>query len=59
MGRWQLIQAILLFAGTPLYLLFLLAAATAAATDDVSPFPMAPAFASGPIASAAFLLVKP
>jgi membrane glycosyltransferase len=45
MGRWQLIQAILLFAGTPLYLLFLLAAATAAATDDVSPFPMAPAFA--------------
>ncbi|HTI83973.1 MAG TPA: glucans biosynthesis glucosyltransferase MdoH [Acetobacteraceae bacterium] len=39
MGRWQLIQAILLFAGTPLYLLFLLAAATAAATDPVSPFP--------------------
>jgi membrane glycosyltransferase len=45
MGRWQLIQAILLFAGTPLYLLFLLAAATAAATDDVSPFAMAPALA--------------
>jgi len=45
MGRWQLIQAILLFAGTPLYLLFLLAAATAAATDDVSPFPIAPALA--------------
>jgi membrane glycosyltransferase len=39
MGRWQLIQAILLFAGTPLYLLFLLAGATAAATDTVSPFP--------------------
>lgn len=39
MGRWQLIQAILLFAGTPLYLLFLLAAATAAATDPISPFP--------------------
>jgi membrane glycosyltransferase len=39
MGRWQLIQAILMFAGTPLYLLFLLAAATAAATDTTSPFP--------------------
>jgi membrane glycosyltransferase len=45
MGRWQLVQAILLFAGTPLYLLFLLAAATAAVTDDGSPFPMAPALA--------------
>ncbi len=33
MGRWQLMQAILLFAGAPLYLLFLLAAAVAAATD--------------------------
>jgi len=43
MGRWQLLQAILLFAGTPLYLLFLLAAAAAAATDGVSPFPAAPA----------------
>jgi membrane glycosyltransferase len=39
MGRWQLIQAILLFAGTPLYLLFLLAATAAAATDPASPFP--------------------
>jgi membrane glycosyltransferase len=39
MGRWQLVQAILLFAGTPLYLLFLLAAAAAAATDGASPFP--------------------
>ena len=39
MGRWQLVQAILLFAGTPLYLVFLLAAATAAATDPVSSFP--------------------
>ena len=39
MGRWQLVQAILLFAGTPLYLLFLLAAAAAAATDATSPFP--------------------
>jgi membrane glycosyltransferase len=43
MGRWQLLQAILLFAGTPLYLPFLLAAAAAAATDDLSPFPAAPA----------------
>ncbi len=39
MGRWQLMQAILLFAGAPLYLLFLLAAAVAAATDHTSPFP--------------------
>jgi membrane glycosyltransferase len=39
MGRWHLMQAILLFAGAPLYLLFLIAAATAAATDAVSPFP--------------------
>lgn len=39
LGRWQLIQAILLFAGTPLYLLFLIGAAAAAATDSVSPFP--------------------
>ena len=45
MGRWQLVQAILLFAGTPLYLLFLLAAATAAATDRTSAFPTAPALA--------------
>jgi membrane glycosyltransferase len=45
MGRWQLVQAILLFAGTPLYLPFLLAAAAAAATDEVSPYPAAPALA--------------
>ena len=45
MGRWQLVQAILLFAGAPLYLLFLLAAAAAAATDATSPFPAAPALA--------------
>src|SRR5579872_2711887 len=45
MGRWQLIQAILLFAGTPLYLLFLLGAATAAATDGISAFPTVPAVA--------------
>jgi membrane glycosyltransferase len=42
-GRWQLAQAILLFAGMPFYLLFLLAAATAAATDGASPFPAASA----------------
>jgi membrane glycosyltransferase len=45
MGRWQLLQAILLFAGSPFYLLFLLAAAIAAATDHVSPFPASPALA--------------
>ena len=33
MGRWQLVQAILLFGCTPFYLTFLLAAAWAAATD--------------------------
>src|SRR6201999_3762988 len=43
MGRWQLLQPILMFAGTPLYLLFLLAAAAAAATDHTSPFPAGPA----------------
>ena len=43
MGRWQLLQAILLFSGAPLYLLFLLAAATAAATDSTSPYPAMPA----------------
>jgi membrane glycosyltransferase len=40
MGRWQLVQAILLFAGAPFYLLFLLAAAAAAATDKTSAFPL-------------------
>ncbi|MSP03197.1 MAG: glucans biosynthesis glucosyltransferase MdoH [Acetobacteraceae bacterium] len=39
MGRWQLIQAILLFGCTPFYVVFLLAAAWAAATDTTSPFP--------------------
>jgi membrane glycosyltransferase len=39
MGRWQLCQAILMFLGAPLYVAFLLAAATAAATDTTSPFP--------------------
>jgi membrane glycosyltransferase len=39
MGRWQLIQAILLFGCTPFYLVILIAAAVAAVTDPVSPFP--------------------
>jgi membrane glycosyltransferase len=43
MGRWQLLQAILLFAGAPFSVLFLLGAAGAAATDRVSIFPMTPA----------------
>ena len=38
LGRWQLIQAILLFGCTPFYLTFLLGAA-AAAFDTDSPFP--------------------
>ena len=38
-GALAVVQAILLFAGAPLYLLFLLAAAAAAATDGTSPFP--------------------
>ncbi len=42
MGRWQLIQAILLFGCTPFYLILLFAAAWAAATDNVSPFPAGP-----------------
>jgi membrane glycosyltransferase len=45
MGRWQLLQAILLFAGAPFYVLFLIGAATAAATDRASPFAAAPALA--------------
>ena len=39
MGRWQLIQAILLFGCTPFYLALLIAASVAAATDPISPFP--------------------
>jgi membrane glycosyltransferase len=45
MGRWQLVQAILLFAGAPFCLLFLLGAATAAATDRTSAFPAGAALA--------------
>ena len=40
MGLWQLSQAILMFAVTPCYLVLLLAAAWAAVTDPVSPFPL-------------------
>jgi membrane glycosyltransferase len=47
MGRWQLLQAILLFAGAPFYLAFLLGAAWAAATDSASAFPAGPALALG------------
>jgi membrane glycosyltransferase len=43
MGRWQLLQAMLMFASTPFYLLFLFAAALAAVTDRQSPFPADPA----------------
>ena len=46
MGRWQLVQAMLLFGTTPFYLAFLLAAAWAAATDMVSPFPFRPAMSA-------------
>jgi membrane glycosyltransferase len=45
MGRWQFVQAILLFAGAPFYLLFLVAAAIAAATDRASAFPAGAALA--------------
>jgi membrane glycosyltransferase len=45
LGRWQFVQAILLFAGTPFCVLFLVAAAIAAATDPTSAFPAAPALA--------------
>ena len=45
MGRWQLVQAILLFAGAPFCVLFLLGAAAAAATDRTSAFPAGAALA--------------
>jgi membrane glycosyltransferase len=45
MGRWQFAQAMLLFAGAPFYVVFLLGAATAAATDRVSAFPVCAALA--------------
>ena len=43
MGRWQFIQAILLFGCAPFYLVLMLAAACAAVTDRASPFPIVPA----------------
>jgi membrane glycosyltransferase len=43
MGRWQLVQAILLFTGAPFALLFLAGAVWAAMTDRASPFPAGPA----------------
>lgn len=58
MGRWQLIQAILLFGCTPLYLAFLLAAAWAAATDATSPFPFGPALAATSIWAGALYAPK-
>jgi membrane glycosyltransferase len=45
MGRWQFVQAILLFTGAPFYVLFLCGAAAAAATDHASAFPATAAFA--------------
>jgi membrane glycosyltransferase len=45
MGRWQLIQAMLLFGSTPFYIVFLAGAALAAATDRVSGFPAGAALA--------------
>ena len=45
MGRWQLMQAILLFTGAPFALVFLAGAVWAAATDRASPFPAGPALA--------------
>jgi membrane glycosyltransferase len=44
MGRWQMAQAILLFAGAPLYLIFAIAAAVAATTDFPPAFPVDRAF---------------
>jgi membrane glycosyltransferase len=46
MGRWQLIQAILLFGCSPFYFAILLAGALAAVTDATSPFPFHPALAA-------------
>jgi membrane glycosyltransferase len=45
MGRWQLVQAMLLFGSTPFYLVLLMGAALAASSDSVSPFPAEPALA--------------
>ena len=58
MGRWQLVQAILLFACTPFYLPFLLATAWAAATDPVSGFPSGPALTTTAIWAGALYAPK-
>ena len=58
MGRWQLVQAILLFGSAPFYLVFLLAAAWAAATDAHSPFPWRPALAATAIWAGALYAPK-
>jgi membrane glycosyltransferase len=58
MGRWQLVQAIMLFASPPFYLAFLLAAAWAAASDTTSAFPLRPALAATVIWSGALYAPK-
>jgi membrane glycosyltransferase len=58
MGRWQLMQAIFLFATPPFYLVFLLAAAWAAATDTVSAFPFEPALVTTAIWAGALYAPK-
>jgi membrane glycosyltransferase len=58
MGRWQLVQAILLFGCAPFYLTFLLAAAWVAATDAGSPFPARPALATTLISACALYAPK-
>jgi len=58
MGRWQLLQAILLFGTPPFYLAFLLASAAAAATDVTSPFPIGPASAATAIWAGALYAPK-
>lgn len=46
MGRWQLVQAMLLFGSTPFYVLLLVGVALAAATDRTSAFPAGAALAA-------------
>jgi membrane glycosyltransferase len=58
MGRWQLMQAIFLFATPPFYLVFLLAAAWVAATDTVSAFPFEPALVTTAIWAGALYAPK-
>ncbi len=58
MGRWQLVQAILLFGCSPFYLVFLVAAAWAAATDAQSAFPFRSALAATTIWAGALYAPK-